>query len=160
MDYKSKYLKYKSKYLNLKKQLGGGIKNACIALFYKNQIYLIQQTKDNKWNIPGGHIDRGENSFQAAFREFEEETGGFDLLRWTNSTKPRKDFEHYEYGHPHPHTKIWWYVSRENPEIVFNINRETKDAAWFDINNLPSNLRFPGSIGEIIAHVRSKGLLE
>ncbi len=156
MDYKSKYLKYKNKYLNLKKQLGGEFKNACIALFYNNQIFLIQQ-KDNKWNIPGGRIDGRENSFQAAFREFKEETGGFDLLRWANSTTPRKEFNRYEY---HGHTKIWWHVSKVDPQIVFNINRETKAGQWFNINSLPSNLRFPQSIQEIIAHIRSQGLLQ
>ena len=40
---------------------------------YNNNIFLVQQ-KDGSWNIPGGHIDSGENSFQAAFREFKEET--------------------------------------------------------------------------------------
>lgn len=151
MDYESKYLKYKNKYLNQKEiQIGGKFKNACIALFYNNHIFLVQQ-RDGKWNIPGGHIDPGENSFQAAFREFNEETGGFNLKKWTNSSKPRKEFNCYEY---HGHTKIWWYVTKEDPQIIFNINKETVAGQWFPVNSLP-NLRFPQSIQEIITLVKT-----
>ena len=150
MDYEKKYLKYKTKYLSYQDQIGGNFKNACIALFYNNHIFLVQQI-DGKWNIPGGHIDLGENSFQAAFREFNEETGGFDLKRWANLSKPRKEFHCYEY---HGHTKIWWCVTKEDPQIIFNINKETVAGQWFPVNNLP-NLRFLQSIQEIITHVKS-----
>jgi 8-oxo-dGTP pyrophosphatase MutT (NUDIX family) len=160
MDYQIKYLKYKNKYLIFKEQIGGTLniadkqstfKNACIALFYNKHIFLVLQ-KDGTWNIPGGHIDPGENSFQAAFREFNEETGGFNLKRWANSSKPRKEFHSHEY---HGHTKIWWYVSEEDPKIIFKINNETVKGQWFSVNKLP-NLRFPQSIREIITLVSSK----
>lgn len=163
MDYKSKYLKYKTKYLIYQNHIGGNsfnlaydktggskVKNACIALFYNKHIFLVQQ-KDGSWNIPGGHIDPGENSFQAAFREFREETGGFDLKKWANSSKPRKEFHSYEY---HGHTKIWWHISKEEPKIIFKINNETLKGQWFSIDNLP-NLRFPQSIHELLTLVTS-----
>ena len=150
MDYQIKYLKYKNKYLIYKEQMGGTFKNACIALFYNNNIFLVQQ-KDGSWNIPGGHIDSGENSFQAAFREFREETGGFDLKKWANSSKTRKEFHSYKYN---GHTKIWWHISKEDPKIVFNINNETIAGQWFPINSLP-NLRFPKSIHELLTHLSS-----
>ncbi len=150
MDYQIKYLKYKNKYLIYKEQMGGNFKNACIALFYNKHIFLVLQ-KDGKWNIPGGHIDPGENSFQAAFREFREETGGFDLKNWSKSSKPRKEFHSYEYN---GHTKIWWHVSEEDPQIIFKINNETVKGQWFPINNLP-NLRFPKSIHKLLTHLSS-----
>ncbi len=148
--YRQKYLKYKNKYLQLKLQLGGEFKNACVALFYNNQIYLVQE-KDGRWNIPGGGIKTGENSFQAAFREFKEETGGFDLKRWADSTNPRRKFEVYEY---HGHTKIWWHVSSENPRIKFKSNNETIADQWAPINNLP-HLKFPASIKSLIDNLKS-----
>ena len=149
MDYQIKYLKYKNKYLVYKEQLGGTFKNACIALFYNNNIFLVQQ-KDGLWNIPGGHIDPGENSFQAAFREFKEETGGFDLKKWANSSKTRKEFYSYKYN---GHTKIWWYISKEDPKIIFIPNNETGAGQWFPLNNLPT-LRFPKSIHELLTHIK------
>ncbi len=150
MDYQIKYLKYKNKYLIYKEQIGGTFKNACIALFYNNNIFLVQQ-KDGSWNIPGGHIDPGENSFQAAFREFKEETGGFDLKKWANSSNPRKEFHSYEYN---GHTKIWWYISKEDPKIIFIPNNETVKGQWFPIDKLPT-LRFPESIRELLTLVKS-----
>ena len=98
-----------NKYLNLKIQSGGvGIKNACIALYYKtpthNFIYLIKGNDDN-WNIPGGRIDDKENSLEAAFREFKEETGGFLLDKWAPRTNQQRKFYKYEFRE---HTAIWW----------------------------------------------------
>lgn len=150
MDYRLKYLKYKNKYLHLKIQSGGGATNACIALFYNNYIYLVKE-KSGKWNTPGGGIKlaRRETSVTAAFREFKEETGGFDLLAWANS-HPLKTFYCYNY---HGHTDIFWYISSTDPKIHFKRNNETTDGQWYHINNLPTNLRFPNSIKAIIGHI-------
>ena len=117
-------------------QQSSRITNACIALFYNRRIYLVQERNSRLWNIPGGGIHRGkgENSFDAAFREFREETGGFDLKGWANSRNPRKEFHPFIYN---GHTKIWWHVSNENISINFRQNRETIAGAWFDIGSLP-----------------------
>lgn len=40
---------------------------------------LILHAKYNKWVAPGGHVDEGENSLQAAARESSEEVGINDL---------------------------------------------------------------------------------
>lgn len=161
MDYRLKYLKYKNKYLNLKIQSGGvGIKNACIALYYKtstsNFIYLIKGN-DGKWNIPGGQIDDKENSLEAAFREFKEETEGFLLDKWAPLTNPLRKFYKYVYR---DHTAIWWCVSYEDPKIIFQVNREAKDGGWFDINDLHTiHLRFSDSVTQITEILRLIGIL-
>ena len=153
MDFKHKYLKYKNKYLHLQNQFsGGGVKNACIALLYDNKIYLVKNKRD-KWNIPGGGIDKGEISLDAAFREFYEETGGFDLKKWANLTKPRKEFSVFCYN---THTDIWWHISSILPNIQFKTNNEMIDGKWYDINNLPphNDLRFPDSIYATLDHIK------
>ena len=161
MDYRLKYLKYKNKYLNLKIQSGGvGIKNACIALYYKtpthNFIYLIKGNDDN-WNIPGGRIDDKENSLEAAFREFKEETGGFLLDKWAPRTNQQRKFYKYEFRE---HTAIWWCVSYEEPKIIFKPNREATEGGWFDINELNTiPLRFSDSVTQITGILRTIGIL-
>ena len=36
--------------------------------------FLLMKHKD-RWDLPKGHVDRGESDLEAAFRELEEETG-------------------------------------------------------------------------------------
>lgn len=47
------------------------------------EILLIQDSK-NRWTIPKGHIEPGENAKQTAIREIGEEAGLFhiDVLAW------------------------------------------------------------------------------
>jgi 8-oxo-dGTP pyrophosphatase MutT (NUDIX family) len=37
--------------------------------------YLILHYEEGHWDLPKGHIEKGENAIQAAFRETEEEAG-------------------------------------------------------------------------------------
>jgi ADP-ribose pyrophosphatase YjhB (NUDIX family) len=39
-----------------------------------NKIFLVRQ-KDNRWDIPGGHVEKGENWEEALNRELTEEAG-------------------------------------------------------------------------------------
>jgi mutator protein MutT len=56
-------------------------KIASILLFNnKNKFLILKRSKNSKnnpskWNLPGGHIDPGENPKEAAIRECEEEAG-------------------------------------------------------------------------------------
>ena len=58
------------------------IKNAAIALFFQREVYLVKLNYNKGWTFPGGRIDRGETSYDAAFREFDEETGTAGLKNW------------------------------------------------------------------------------
>ena len=155
MDYKILYLKYKNKYINLKNQIGGKITNAATALFFNDTIYLVQEN-NGQWNLPGGEIIHEESPYQASVREFEEETGGFDLNLWTNNLhgEYRKEvIKELLYGRK-PHTQIFLYYLEkayaDKPNIIFKKNNETTDGKWFDINQLPNNIRFPRSMNDVI----------
>lgn len=48
-------------------------------VIYKDSKYLMVQEKQDQayglWNLPAGHVDKGESLVHAALREVEEETG-------------------------------------------------------------------------------------
>lgn len=50
----------------------------------ENIEFLLVQDAKNRWTIPKGHIEEGENSKQTAAREITEETGlkEMDILNW------------------------------------------------------------------------------
>jgi bifunctional NMN adenylyltransferase/nudix hydrolase len=52
------------------------------------QILLGRKASENKWRLPGGMVDKGENFEQAAARELSEETGltaEIKLLKYVGS---------------------------------------------------------------------------
>jgi 8-oxo-dGTP diphosphatase len=50
-----------------------------IAARYKYSWLYVRHHKRNTWEIPGGHIEEGETSDEAAERELMEETGAVDF---------------------------------------------------------------------------------
>jgi len=46
---------------------------------YKDNWVFVQHKDRNTWEIPGGHIESGENPDDAAKRELFEETGALDF---------------------------------------------------------------------------------
>jgi 8-oxo-dGTP pyrophosphatase MutT (NUDIX family) len=60
-----------------------GVTHAGIALVHAGEVFLAQRTMDETddpdvqetWEFPGGHLDPGEQPYEAALREFLEETG-------------------------------------------------------------------------------------
>jgi ADP-ribose pyrophosphatase YjhB (NUDIX family)/predicted enzyme related to lactoylglutathione lyase len=49
-----------------------------VALLHRGRVLLVREGKPHmkdKWNLPGGHAERGEFAVDGAMRELEEETG-------------------------------------------------------------------------------------
>ena len=61
------------KYKNLPLRSGVGI----VVLNKKNQVFIAKRIDNpkNYWQMPQGGVDKGENFYDAALRELEEETG-------------------------------------------------------------------------------------
>ena len=54
---------------------------ATIVVRYQNKWIYCQHQDRETWEIPGGHVEKGETALEAAMRELQEETGAvkFDL---------------------------------------------------------------------------------
>ena len=46
-----------------------------ITATYREEWIFVRHSDRSTWEIPGGHIEKGETSYQAAARELSEETG-------------------------------------------------------------------------------------
>jgi 8-oxo-dGTP pyrophosphatase MutT (NUDIX family) len=44
-------------------------------VFHEGQLLLIEARRTSRWQLPKGHLERGETPQQAAVREIQEETG-------------------------------------------------------------------------------------
>lgn len=103
----------------------------CASCFVINEgkILLIYHKKFNKYIQPGGHINEGEEPYEAAIREVLEETGINIII------DDKKPFNIEEY-----HTKIgrqldYQFVGRPSNLIPIN-NEESYLCGWFSIAKL------------------------
>ena len=114
-----------------------------------NKVLLIDRKNEPfGWAIPGGLVDLYETIENAAIRELEEETliqaniSDIELLGVYSN--PKRD--------PRGHTVSAVYVYFSDKEAV--AQDDAKDAAYFDISNLPENLAFDHK--EILMEAKKK----
>ena len=133
----------KKKYNNLPLRSGVGI----VVLNEKNQVFLAKRIDNPKnfWQMPQGGIDHGEEFFEAAIRELEEETS----IKTVSLIKELDGLTTYLLP-DHLVGIIWkgkykgqkqkWFVVRfdgEENEININTkNPEFLDWKWVNIDNL------------------------
>lgn len=55
------------------------LKYVVIVAKYKNKWVMVRHRDRNTWEVPGGHIEKGESKERAAKRELYEETGAIDF---------------------------------------------------------------------------------
>ena len=133
----------KKNYNNLPLRSGVGI----VVLNEKNQIFVAKRIDNpkNYWQMPQGGIDEGEDFYQAAMRELEEETS-------IKSVKLMKEIEKFTTYHLPDHLMgiIWkgrykgqkqkWFIVKFNgDEKEININTKTPEFLewkWINIDNL------------------------
>ena len=137
----------KKNYSNLPLRSGVGI----VVLNEKNQIFVAKRIDNpkNYWQMPQGGIDEGEDFYQAALRELEEETS-------IKSVKLMKEIEKFTTYHLPDHLLgiIWkgrfngqkqkWVIVKFNgDEQEININTKTPeflDWKWINIDNLTNEV--------------------
>ncbi len=98
-------------------------------------VLLVKRKYDpfkDHWAIPGGFVEQDESLEQAVHRELEEETGvNISYLEqlYTFGT-PKRD--------PRGRVVSVAYFGLVRPDTVnVNASSDAKEAAWFDINELP-----------------------
>ena len=133
----------KEKYKNLPLRSGVGI----VVLNKKNQIFLAKRIDNPKnfWQMPQGGIDHGEEFFEAAIRELEEETSIKtvslikELDRSTTYLLPDHLVGIIWKGKYKGQKQKWFVVRFDGEENEININTknpEFLDWKWVNIDNL------------------------
>ena len=120
------------------------------SIIVKNELgqILLQQRSDNgKWGLPGGCQDLGENLKTTATRELYEETGikvteEELVLIDTLSGESRKRM--------YPNGDIVY----NNTSLNLNIDSESINLEFFDINNLPESMHDDDLINEYIKFLK------
>ena len=133
----------KDKYYNLPLRNGVGI----VVLNKKNQVFVAKRIDNPKnfWQMPQGGVDNGENFYQAALRELEEETS----IKTVTLIKEIDNFTTYHLpnhligiiwkGKYKGQKQKWFIVKFNGDEKEININTKKPEFLnwkWVNIENL------------------------
>lgn len=103
----------------------------------KTQVLLMQRKNtgddDGNYELPGGHLESGEDLFDAMIREAKEE-----LL----VDIKRQNLQLAHIMHHYTGTRINFVFHLDGKNYNFQIGEKDKcdSLVWFDINNLPKNI--------------------
>lgn len=109
---------------------------ADIAILRDGNVLLIQRRYEpfkDRWCLPGGHVDKGEQVADAAVREAEEETGlaiELDHLLGVYDT-PGRDPRG-------PTISIAYAAHPTTPAAEPAAATDAREAAWFPLDDLPA----------------------
>ena len=110
----------------------------------KGQILLQERTDRNKWGLPGGCQELGENLRETAVREAYEETGielDSDELIFFDTLSGESRKNSYPNGDiVYNNTSLYLANITENDNLKLKGNSETKRLEFFDSNTIPENL--------------------
>ena len=98
-------------------------------LIHENKVLLIKHKKLGTWMCPGGHLDKGELHFQAAEREFWEETG-LEVKAYTpRSLSIKSNKQSKTQFLPNPFVSNLHWISQENYQARLT-GKNSKDRQW------------------------------
>ena len=134
----------KEKYKNLPLRSGVGI----VVLNKENKIFVAKRidNKKNFWQMPQGGVDKGEDFYEAAIRELEEETSikSVSLIKKIDGLLtyhlPNELLGIICKGKFKGQVQKWFIMRFLGIEAEININTkkpEFLDWKWIDIENLP-----------------------
>lgn len=100
----------------------------------KSEVLLIQRLNEpfkNKWALPGGFVDKGEDLEPAAKRELLEETSISikSLSQFKTYGKPGRD--------PRGDTVSVVFYAEVNENVIAQAADDAKDVSWFPMDDLP-----------------------
>jgi len=133
--------KMKDKFKNLPLRDGVGI----VVLNKENKVFVARRIDNPKnfWQMPQGGVDKGENYFNAALRELEEETGikEVKLIREIDGTMTYELPEHLlgiiwkgKYKGQKQKWFLMRYLGSDDDINIKTINPEFLEWKWIDLN--------------------------
>ena len=109
-----------------------------------NQILLQERTDRDKWGLPGGCQDLGEDLRFTAVREAFEETGielKVDKLKLIDTLSGKSRKNSYSNGDiVYNNTSLYLADVSIGDEATLKGDSETKRLKFFDLNEIPKNL--------------------
>lgn len=121
----------------------------------KNKIrYLLIKDSNNKWTIPKGHIEKGEEARVAALREIKEETGlsKLEIARELEATRyffcREKDLI--------LKTVYLFLIESEEKEKLKPDKKEIRGAMWFTDKDAVKNVGY-NNIKEMLSKAIGRG---
>jgi 8-oxo-dGTP pyrophosphatase MutT (NUDIX family) len=106
------------------------------------EVALISVGDENRWQLPKGLVDAGEETETAAMREAREETG-----IETELVAPVEKIEYWYYstnrgGRVRFHKFVYFYLLRYVSGDVRDHDAEVNEARWVDIDDARTMLAF------------------
>ncbi len=132
------YIKFLREHVGHAPILTAGV---CLFVFNnENKILMQLRTDYNQWGFPGGAMELGESFYETAKRELKEETN-LDIkeMKMLKVLSGKDTYREYPNGDKlYDITAIFIVLTHEG-NLKVNDN-ESKQLAWFAINQLPKNL--------------------
>ena len=88
---------------------------------------------DNYYDLPGGHIERNEDIFDAMIREAKEEIG-------INIKKEDMCIIHIYHHYKKDMLKFVFKVNKYTNKIINGEKEKCRELGWYEIQNLPNNI--------------------
>jgi len=95
-------------------------------------LMMLAEYLDNQYDLPGGHLEPGEDLYDAMIREAKEEIG-------ITIKRENMQIVHIYHHFSKDVLKFVFKVSNYSGEIKNLEPEKCKEIRWIDINNLPEN---------------------
>ena len=110
-----------------------------VVLFVQNRLLLVKRGKgisyEDKWCIPCGHVEWGEDVREAGHREFLEETG------LEVSIGPVFDVHSNFHDPSHLTVGIWFWGNCTGGKMI--PGSDAQDVRFFSLDKIPEEIAFP-----------------
>ena len=113
---------------------------ATALVLYKNKLLLTKRARapyQGWWDLPGGFIDRGEDSSRAVVRELKEETGLNINVKKIFGIYPGT----YKFGNDPFHTLNIIYLATANTDSLGAFD-DVSASRWFAKREMPKKIAF------------------
>jgi len=95
-------------------------------------LMMLAEYLDNQYDLPGGHLEAGEDLYDAMIREAKEEIG-------ITIKRENMQIVHIYHHFSKDVLKFVFKVANYSGEIKNLEPEKCKEIRWIDINNLPEN---------------------